>query len=129
LYAGDDDMKNDYQARVDSFDPRAWWAARTPTLEEIAQRNTPQPRKEMAQPKLYNAYKGLPCARQLDETVEQFLRRLPPASTEKSDVVPWIRIANPYTPPLTRDEMLKEKPSGAGESMFEAPLDQDSQLE
>lgn len=45
---------------------------------------------------LYNPYEGQFCGRQLNETVEEFLQRLPPQTTTASDLIPWIYIANPY---------------------------------
>ncbi|KAK3320079.1 hypothetical protein B0T19DRAFT_280299 [Cercophora scortea] len=38
-------------------------------------------------------------ARQLDETVDAFLARLPPATTDIAPGLDWIWIANPYIPP------------------------------
>lgn len=45
---------------------------------------------------LYNPYEGTDCGRQLGETVEQFLQRLPPATTPQTFKAPWIYIANPF---------------------------------
>lgn len=46
---------------------------------------------------LYNPYEGdSRCARQLGETVEEFLERLPPRTISASEDRPWIYIANPY---------------------------------
>lgn len=47
---------------------------------------------------LYNPYKGIHSARQLGETVDQFLARIPPASTLVSEDLHWIWIANPFIP-------------------------------
>ncbi|RYP64396.1 hypothetical protein DL769_006677 [Monosporascus sp. CRB-8-3] len=44
---------------------------------------------------LHNPYAGVRYARQLDETIEAFLARLPPASTPASAALPWIYIYNP----------------------------------
>ncbi len=41
-------------------------------------------------------YEGLQSARQPNETTEEFLARLPPASTDISPEVPWIYIDNPF---------------------------------
>lgn len=52
---------------------------------------------------LYNPYEGQRrSARQLGETVEEFLQRLPPATTQVSPLTPWIFIANPYRKAPTR---------------------------
>ena len=45
---------------------------------------------------LYNPYEGASCGRQLGETVEEFLARLPPATTQQTFSTPWIYIANPF---------------------------------
>lgn len=46
----------------------------------------------------HNAYEGVASARQLDETVGQFLARLPPATTRVTLNCPWIYIWNPLVP-------------------------------
>ena len=45
---------------------------------------------------LHNPYEGQGNARQLVETVEDFLHRLPPASTSIGPGLDWIFVANPY---------------------------------
>jgi hypothetical protein len=52
-------------------------------------------------PDLWNPYEGNQLARQLDETVSQFLNRLPPSKTEPLGTEQSIWIANPYA---TRQE-------------------------
>lgn len=44
----------------------------------------------------YNPYEGNVAGRQLSESVDEFLARLPPATTPISQDVPWITVANPY---------------------------------
>ncbi|KAL8640403.1 MAG: hypothetical protein Q9228_002672 [Teloschistes exilis] len=46
---------------------------------------------------LYNPYEGRICGRQLAESVEDFLQRLPPLTTRVSLEYPWIFVANPRT--------------------------------
>lgn len=53
---------------------------------------------------LYNPYEGQLCGRQLGETVEAFLQRLPPSTTlgtmdAGAASIPWIFIANPFRKP------------------------------
>jgi hypothetical protein len=55
---------------------------------------------------LYNPYEGQECGRQLGETVEEFIQRLPPSTTASITLttanaggVPWIFIANPFRNP------------------------------
>lgn len=47
---------------------------------------------------LHNPYAGISYAWQLTETVDQFLSRLPPSTTNQTPEVPWIFICNPYIP-------------------------------
>jgi hypothetical protein len=66
-----------------------------PTLMEISAQALLRA-KIKETPKLYNPYEGHFCAKQLSETVDEFLTRLPPATTPISNLMPWIFIANPY---------------------------------
>ena len=46
----------------------------------------------------YNPYEGTFCAKQLDESLEDFLSRLPPSTTTiPAAQSPWIYIANPHS--------------------------------
>ena len=70
---------------------------------------------------LYNSYEGSPyqnCARQLGETVEEFLSRLPPATTRVSTEPwrPWVFIANPFrkAPARKRELGVDKKPLDEG---------------
>lgn len=51
--------------------------------------------KPSEQRKPVNYYEGLPTAKQLSEPIDEFLERLPPSTTPRSQG-PWIWIANPY---------------------------------
>lgn len=46
----------------------------------------------------FNIYADYPSGRQLSETVETFLKRLPPLCTSIIEYGPWIYVANPYSP-------------------------------
>lgn len=46
--------------------------------------------------KFHNPYAGVAYAWQLTETLPEFLSRLPPATTDQSEDVPWIFICNPF---------------------------------
>lgn len=97
MVQGDDDQKAEMEERVNAFDPVAWLANKPTTLMEVAAKNKEkQTIHEKAS--LYNIYEGIPHARQLTETVDEFLKRLPPATTDVSTSMPWIYISNPYTP-------------------------------
>jgi hypothetical protein len=60
-------------------------------------------------------FKDVWCGRQLSETVDDFLLRLPPATTEVSNDVPWIWIANPYEPVHVILEDSDNEPTGEEE--------------
>ena len=51
---------------------------------------------EKATSTLYNPYEGRISGHQSEETVDEFLQRLPPATTRISHDIPWIFIANPF---------------------------------
>lgn len=51
---------------------------------------------------LHNPYAGIPYAWQLTESLEDFLKRLPPATTQQSLSLPWIFICNPYIPRVAK---------------------------
>lgn len=48
--------------------------------------------------KLHNPYEGQVSAKQLNETMDHFLSRLPPATTDVTPDIPWIYVANPFIP-------------------------------
>lgn len=75
---------------------------------------------------LYNVYEGLPCARQLSETVDEFLQRLPPATTQQSILLPWIFIANPYIPNNRKQVLPSQAP--AADLITEAPPEPESDV-
>lgn len=94
---GDYDTKAELEAQISAFDPLTYWETKRPTLNEIASHNL-STQEEKGKAKLYNPYAGLLCARQLSETVPEFLARLPPSTTlvMGNKYTPWIFIANPY---------------------------------
>ncbi|KAJ5046574.1 uncharacterized protein L3040_003813 [Drepanopeziza brunnea f. sp. 'multigermtubi'] len=96
-FYGDETTRNELEVRAMNFDADEWWAKRRPSLIDIARENTEAAAKsEKKKALLYNPYAGFRCARQLEEKVENFLERLPPATTPVSEDFPWIYIANPY---------------------------------
>ncbi|KUJ14853.1 DUF1917-domain-containing protein [Mollisia scopiformis] len=94
-FYGDEVAKHELEEKASTFDVAEWWKCKIPTLMEIAEKNMKTDIvKESV--KLYNPYEGRGEARQLSETVDDFLARLPPATTPFSSTIPWIFIANPY---------------------------------
>ncbi|EQK98023.1 DNA polymerase II large subunit-like protein [Ophiocordyceps sinensis CO18] len=121
-FYGDDDLKQNLCHRVDGFDVDQW--ARTQSVNP----GRPQQQTNFAAhaPRLHNPYAGVPYAWQLTETVDDFLVRLPPATTVQDEAVPWIFLCNPYIPRLER----RHSDGGclkANED--EAPVEENSQLQ
>lgn len=103
---GDDNVKASLEERVEAFDVEESWTQKqtSPSMEEIAEENIAKAmalEKSKKTVQLYNPYQGIRSARQLEETVDKFLERMPPATTIVSDVLHWIWIANPFVP-ITR---------------------------
>lgn len=102
----------------------------TPTSPPIDLRpKLPAESSESPSARPYNPYEGDPSAKQLAETVEEFLSRLPPSTTTLASTgYPWIWIANPHS---------TYRPSGpdvagyrsAGLAMFSEYLDVKHELE
>lgn len=68
---------------MDAFDVSKYWT---------------QHSKDFAVGATHNGYINVTSARQLDETVGQFLARLPPATTRVAPDCQWIYIWNPFVP-------------------------------
>lgn len=99
---GDEAMKQEFEARAQSFDPAEYWERKIPSLTEIANSNT-ENAKVVKAATLYNPYEGRFSGRQLAESVDDFLKRLPPATTSVTEILPWIFIANPYRKASNKD--------------------------
>jgi hypothetical protein len=95
---GDEETISALEARVDDFNIVAWWDSRNKMASYFHNTTQPPDTLHTAAP-LYNAYQGQPGAWQLSESIEHFLARLPPATTDWRPGVDWIWIANPYIPP------------------------------
>ncbi|KAK6854742.1 hypothetical protein PG995_009835 [Apiospora arundinis] len=94
FYGGEETVQ-ELQERVDSFDVQAWWEQRQHVHSALRLQAVRQPQAVKAH--LHNPYAGYPYAWQLTETVDAFLERLPPATTDESpDECPWIFICNPF---------------------------------
>lgn len=79
----------------------------------------------LASAKLHNPYAGVPYARQLTETLDDFFARLPPASTDQSDELPWIFICNPFVARQDKGYRNSDIPKGNED---EAPGEEGRQL-
>lgn len=124
---GDEAVKQGLENRARDFSPGEWWAKKQLSPTEIADSNV-KSAVELKTVTLYNPYEGQACGRQLGETVEEFLQRLPPSTTASSTSltaggggIPWIFIANPFRkPPRIRSEYKQHELANEG------PPDDDS---
>jgi hypothetical protein len=92
---GDETVKRDLERRANSFSPAEWWGRKILSPTEMANLSIISARSSKTAT-LYNPYEGQRCGRQLGETVDEFLQRLPPSTTMKETAVPWIFISNPF---------------------------------
>jgi hypothetical protein len=123
MVSGDEAAIQELEYRAGRFGATEWWEGKTSSLTEIANSNM-STAVETASATLYNPYEGSTCGRQLGETVDEFLTRLPPATTRVSVTSPWIFIANPF-----RKAPSKEREHNAQEQLLdEAPPEEDSDL-
>lgn len=76
--------------------------------------------------KLHNPYAGVPYAWQLTETVNDFLGRLPPETTEHSERLPWIFVCNPY---IRRKDRFNAQNQRSRGNEDEAPEEEGSRLD
>ncbi|KAF6815551.1 DNA polymerase ii large subunit-like protein [Colletotrichum sojae] len=119
-FYGDEKTVATLESRVDSFNVTQWWE------EANAIQVGRKAKTEVGDsPKLHNPYAGVVYAWQLTETVDDFLARLPPETTEVSDHVPWIFICNPYIP---RGDRLTAQSQFSKGNEDEAPEEEGSQL-
>jgi len=75
--------------------------------------------------KLHNPYAGVQYAWQLTETLDDFLCRLPPATTNQTEDVPWIFICNPF---VAREEKKTSDDAFMSGNEDEAPSEGGRQL-
>lgn len=94
-FYGDGEVKQDLEEKAADFNPSEWWQKKLVSPTELAESNRKVATKKKAAT-LYNPYEGQFYARQLSETVEEFLQRLPPQTTPVSQLLQWIFIANPF---------------------------------
>lgn len=120
-YPGDEVSTSRLDERIRAFDVQTWIHQH--------QKNLGQPIRTKGAvldgSHLHNPYSGVPYAWQLTETVDDFLHRLPPATTDQTEDTPWIFICNPYIPRV-------HKHQGEGQSSLgnedEAPEEEGSQI-
>ena len=115
---GDEETTSALEARVNDFDVVAWWDRQSTAAASHPQhRASPKPPPlTFAAGRPHDPYQGEPGARQLSETIEQFLARLPPATTDWRPGLDWIWISNPYAPP-SPDQALNQLLRGGEERL------------
>ncbi|QPG93825.1 hypothetical protein C2857_002900 [Epichloe festucae Fl1] len=115
-------QKLELESRVRQFDASEWidrhgaWGAGHPAR---------QPRFSVETAKFHNPYAGVEYAWQLTETLNDFLSRLPPATTKQTEKVPWIFICNPF---VAREEKRTAEDAFMRGNEDEAPAEGGSQL-
>ncbi|KAH8127361.1 DUF1917-domain-containing protein [Trichoderma asperelloides] len=107
-FYGDDETTSHLLQRVADFDVDDW-----------AQQQRLHPGRPLRQADfteeashLHNPYSGIPYAWQLTETIDHFLSRLPPSTTDQTPEVPWIFICNPYIPRVHKLESQSQFSKG-----------------
>ncbi len=122
--AGDDEHKAQLNERSDQFDTAEAWNSRRASLVDKALAQLAKERARGAA-NLFNPLQGHHCGRQLEESLDEFLLRLPPSTSIVSAELPWIRVANPYASrgdsvvgPLERLQDLCEASKNKRENQF-----------
>lgn len=121
-FLGSPDERRQLQTRVDRFDAHAWaeqhsiWGFGSPCRSPAAAAKSTN---------LHNPYAGISYAWQLSETLDDFLSRLPPETTDGSEDLPWIFICNPY---VSRKEKHEENGGYMKGNECEAPTEKDSHV-
>ncbi|KFA45800.1 hypothetical protein S40293_07334 [Stachybotrys chartarum IBT 40293] len=118
---GDEETASELQARVDRLDVEEWRQQHM-NYPDRPQRRPSVPAKTS---RLHNPYANVPYAWHLTETVDDFLKRLPPATTDVSESVPWIFICNPYIPRMKKEDGANQSIKGSED---EAPQEDGSKL-
>ncbi|KAI0875318.1 hypothetical protein GGS24DRAFT_297092 [Hypoxylon argillaceum] len=117
-FYGDEDLVKDLEGKVDNFDVNKWWQDHEVLETPLKTQARGEP---LATVQYHNPYAGHPYAWQLSESVNEFLARLPPATTKETPDCSWIWICNPYIKRKSKSEAENQQVRG-GED--EAPEDE-----
>lgn len=98
--------------RLAQSDPANYWSTHHLQLSVVAFRAIAQTAINVSSKPLHNVYEGHSSGRQLGETVDVFLMRLPPLTTSIHHAGPWIYIANPHSEYRSTKEHLKALEEG-----------------
>ncbi|KAI9891640.1 MAG: hypothetical protein M1814_002574 [Vezdaea aestivalis] len=101
-FYGDELEKSIWEKEAVKFDPATWSSRHLDSLTTIANSNAKvvaaaRPKVEPEVARLFNLLEGNMAAKQLGESVDEFLDRLPPLTSQEATVGPWIWVANPHT--------------------------------
>ncbi|KAM5352106.1 hypothetical protein ACJ41O_004829 [Fusarium nematophilum] len=118
-FYGDEDTVDNFHRRVKDFDVEDWMLQQ----QEHPGRALPSSSMISDASHLHNPYAGVHYAWQLTETVDEFLARLPPQTTDITEDTPWIFICNPYIPRVEKS-MAQNQLSKGNED--EAPEEEGS---
>ncbi|KAJ1325583.1 DUF1917 domain-containing protein [Microdochium nivale] len=119
-FYGDDDEVVQLNKKVNQFDVSIWWCFQAHQQNPARLHLKAQAPKDMSQ--FHNPYAGVPYAWQLTETVDNFLCRLPPSTTEG---YPWIYVCNPYIQRKPKSSSPNQQIVGCED---EGPEDNDADL-
>lgn len=121
---GDEDEIRDLESRASAYNPASYWRDRArlfavePAMS-VKREPASQAPTAATTTGFHNPYEGrMACAKQLGETVEAFLTRLPPDTTDVTASVPWIYVANPYIPREDRGGQEAPEEFGAQVAKF-----------
>ncbi|KAL2024812.1 hypothetical protein VTK56DRAFT_5633 [Thermocarpiscus australiensis] len=103
-FYGDEETISALEDRVNNIDLAAWWDRHKNAFADPLRRQGSRKPPAAAGP-LHNEHEGDPYAWQLSESVDDFLARLPPATTDLRPGVEWIWISNPFIPPRPRQAL------------------------
>ncbi|KAF2972057.1 hypothetical protein GQX73_g1545 [Xylaria multiplex] len=117
-FYGDDDLVQDLNRKVEDFDVGKWWQEHKDQKTPLNMQGTGASENT---PRFHNPRAGDTCSWQLTESVDAFLHRLPPATTEETPDHRWIWICNPYIKRKSKSEAENQGVRG-GED--EAPEDE-----
>lgn len=121
-FYGDDDLVEDLEKKVHDFDVNKWWQDHKTLETPLKIQAKGEPAKTS---QLHNPFASDTYAWQLTESVDAFLKRLPPATTEETPDHPWIWICNPYINRKAKKEAQNQQVRG-GEN--EIPEDEGADI-
>ena len=114
-FYGDDGTKQDLAERSPAQNKLAsYWSTHASLPSVLVLRSSHHQTFQNTSKSMFNMYEGYATGRQLSETVQEFLLRLPPFQTKLADVGPWIYISNPsYRHTFTGENIQGLKEEGA----------------